>query len=191
MVNFDLIFLHKGLEAYMKYAHPLGLTATRRTFLKVLTCAGVAAVWAGLPGCAPDGKAPSDLTFLDASTYGVIRALAERVIPAGGAFPEGADDVDVVRYFDSIVSAQPPEIQKDMKSGILLLEYRALFFRLSFKRFTEMTPDTQDAYLRSWETSSIPLFRGVFWGFKKICCLGFFSNEKIWPRIAYDGRWIS
>ncbi len=77
-----------------------------------------------------------------------------------------------------------------MKSGILLLEYRALLFRLSFKRFTQMSADMQDDYLKSWENSSVALFRGVFWGYKKICCLGFFSNEKIWPHIGYDGRWI-
>jgi hypothetical protein len=168
----------------------LNLTTKRRAFLKILASLAVTA-GAGLAGCARGlGSIPSGLTFLDDTTYWIVKAFSERILPAGGVIPQGADDIDVVPYFDAIVSSQPPEIQKDMKSGILLLEYRALLFRLSFTRFTEMPPEMQDRYLKSWETSSIALFRGIFWGYKKICCLGFFSNEKIWPHIGYDGRWI-
>jgi hypothetical protein len=145
---------------------------------------------AGLAGCTRAPGIPPGLAFLDEETYWVIKAFAGRILPPGGAFAEGADDTDAVAYFDSVVSSQPPEIQKDMRSGILILEYRALFFHLSFKRFTEMPPDLQDKYLKSWETSSVALFRGIFWGYKKICCLGFFSGATVWPRIGYDGPWV-
>ncbi len=77
-----------------------------------------------------------------------------------------------------------------MRSGILLLQHKALFFRPSFARFTEMPPELQNEYLAAWEQSRVSLFRGVFWGFKKICCLGFFSSRTVWPRIGYDGPWI-
>jgi hypothetical protein len=174
----------------MDYDIHLGFPAKRRTFLKILASLAVT-TGAGLAGCARDlGSVPPGLAFLDDTTYWIVKAFSERILPPGGPIPEGAGDLDVVPYFDSIVASQPPEIRKDMKSGILLLEYRALLFRFSFKRFTEMPPDMQDQYLKSWETSSIALFRGIFWGYKKICCLGFFSNEKVWPYIGYDGRWI-
>ncbi|MBN2225566.1 MAG: gluconate 2-dehydrogenase subunit 3 family protein [Deltaproteobacteria bacterium] len=173
----------------MKDRIHLEFATERRTFLKLLASFTVTAC-TGLAGCSHAPGIPSGLTFLDEQTYPVIKAFANRILPPGGAFPQGADDIDVVDYFDTVVAAQPPEIQKDMRSGILLLEYRALFFRLSFKRFTEMPADLQDKYLKSWETSSVALFRGIFWGYKKICCLGFFSNEKIRPHIGYDGPWI-
>jgi hypothetical protein len=168
---------------------PLDFTTRRRTFLKIVAALAVAA-GAGLPGCTGAPGVPAGLKFLDEATYPVISAFAGRILPPGGAFPQGADDIDVVSYFDTVVSSQPPEIQKDLRSGILLLEYRALLYRLSFTRFTRMPPDLQDDYLRSWETSSVALFRGIFWGYKKICCLGFFSNDTIWPQIGFDGRWI-
>lgn len=173
----------------MEPKYPLGLTLSRRIFLKVLASAAVCGA-AALPGCARYEEAPDGLKFLDDTTYPVVKAFAARIIPAGGPFIEGADDVDVVTYFDAIVSSQPLEVQRDMRSGILLFQYKALLFRLSLRRFTEMSPELQDQYLKSWESSGVSLFRGVFWGFKKICCLGFFSSEKIWPRIGYDGRWI-
>lgn len=173
----------------MKNLISLDFTTERRTFLKILASLAVTA-GTGLAGCTHISGIPSGLAFLDNTTYWVVKAFANRILPPGGAFPQGADDIDVVAYFDTLVSAQPPEIQKDMKNGILLLEYRALLFRLSFKRFTEMPVDLQDKYLRSWETSSVALFRGIFRGYKNICCLGFFSNERIWPHIGYDGRWV-
>jgi hypothetical protein len=174
----------------MEPIHPLGLTASRRKFLKILGSAAFACAGAGIVGCGRHDRAPAGLAFLDDETYPVIKAFAGRIIPPGGAFPEGADDIDVVSYFDAVVSSQPPEIQSDMRSGILLLQHKALFFRMSLTRFTEMTPETQDKYLKSWEGSGVSLFRGVFWGFKKICCLGFFSSRQIWPYIGFDGRWI-
>jgi hypothetical protein len=174
----------------MEPMHPLGLTSSRRKFLKILASAAFVCAGAGLGGCGRYGPAPAGLKFLDDTTYPVVKAFAGRILPPGGAFPEGAGDIDVVEYFDAVVSSQPPEIQSDMRSGILLLQHKALFFRLSLTRFTEMSPEAQDAYLKSWEGSGVSLFRGVFWGFKKICCLGFFSNERIWPYIGFDGPWI-
>ncbi len=174
----------------MEHETLLNLTAGRRAFLKLLASASAIA-GAGMAGCtrAP-GAIPPGLTFLDDTTYWIVKAFAGRILPPGGTIPQGAGDVDVLPYFDALVSSQPPETRKDMRSGILLLEYRALFYRLSFKRFTEMTPEMQDEYLKSWESSSVSLFRGIFWGYKKICCLGFFSNKDVWPHIGYDGRWI-
>jgi len=164
-----------------------GFPTKRRTLLKIIAAFTVT-TGAGLNACTRVPTMPAGLKFLDEATYPVIKAFAARILPPGGAFPKGADD-DVLRYFDTVVSSQPPETRKDMRSGILLLEYRALLFRLSGKRFTQMPTDLQDAYLKNWETSTVALFRGIFWGYKKLCCLGFFSTEEVWPHIGYDGRW--
>jgi hypothetical protein len=165
-------------------------TTPRRTFLKFLSAAAVLGSTAGIEGCAGYPAAPDGLAFLDDKTHAVILAFADRIIPRSGAFPEGAVDLDVVSYFDTIVSDQPPEIQKNMKSGLLLIEYGAPFFQFTFKRFTRMSDEERDTYLRCWENSRVPIFRGIFCGFKNLCCLGFFSNENIFPHIGYDGPWI-
>lgn len=166
------------------------LTTPRRTFLKLLSGAALLGSTVGISGCSGYPKAPDGLLFLDDTTHAVISAFADRIIPRGGAFSEGALDLDVVRYFDTIVSDQPPEVQKDMKSGIMLVEYGAPFFQFTFKKFTNMTEGERDEYLKGWESAKVPIFRGIFGGFKNLCCLGFFSNEKIFPHIGYDGPWI-
>ena len=159
----------------------------RRVFIKslLLLCGVTATV--NTMGCAAYPPVKNDFDFFDEKTYAIIKSFSERIIPQGGAFPEGAVDISIMEFFDSLVSAEPPEIQKNMKSGIMLLEHAPIFLMFKPKRFTEMTDEEKDQYLQKWEQSGNTLFRGVFKGFKNICTLGFFSNEMVWQHLGYDG----
>ncbi len=159
----------------------------RRTFIKSMLVLTGAAATVGPSGCADYPKAEGNFAFLDDKTHAVIKSFSERIIPRGGAFEEGAEDIEVTGFFDRLVGAEPPEIQKNMRSGIMLLEHAPIFLMFKFKRFTQMTDDEKDLYLKKWEESGVTLFRGVFKGFKNLCTLGFFSNEKVWKYIGYDG----
>jgi hypothetical protein len=165
-----------------------GFSTSRRAFLKGLAVAS-AAVGAGgaLSSCGGYEKAPEGLLFLDDKQYAVIRAFADRVVPAGGPYPEGALDTGVVEFFDKFAATDYPEVQKDFKNAIALIEHGPLLLKGKFTRFTDMTPDEQDEYLASWQNSSITLLRGAFLGFKRLCFMGFYINEKVWPSIGYEG----
>ena len=150
----------------------------RRTFLKISVVFLGTLAGGSLTACGNYLRAPKGLKFLDDKTYTIIKAFSERIIPQGGPFPEGAGDIDVVEFFDSIVSAEPPEIQKDMRRGIILLEHGTLPFKLRFRRFTKLPPEEQDDYLRGWENSRITLLRGVFKGFVDSTYKCNFSSRK-------------
>jgi len=161
---------------------------TRRIFLKGLAfTASAVAVSAGVSGCAGYPEAPSGLKFLDEKGYAVMSAFAGRIIPGGGPYDIGAKEAGVVEFFDEFAATDYPEVQKDFKSVITLLEHGPLFMQFSTTRFTEMTPDEQDEYLEKWETSDSVLLRGAFVGVKKLCMMGFYTNEQVWPHIGYDG----
>jgi hypothetical protein len=164
------------------------LAATRRTFIKALAFFAVAAHGVSSSPVAAYPDLPGRLRFLTPMTYAIISAFAHRILPPGGAFPEGALSLDVVQYFDAVIAAEPYEIQQDIKRGLILLEFGP-YLQLKFRRFTRMTPAQKDAYLKTWEQSDTTLQRGVFSVLKKLCCLGFFSSEKIFSRIGYDGPW--
>ncbi|MBN2106369.1 MAG: gluconate 2-dehydrogenase subunit 3 family protein [Deltaproteobacteria bacterium] len=164
------------------------LTATRRNFIKALAFFAAAAHGGGSTAFAAYPDPPVRLRFLTPMTHAIISAFAHRILPPGGAFPEGALCIDVVQYFDAVIAAEPYEIQQDIKRGLILLEFGP-YLQLKFRRFTRMTPAQKDAYLKTWEQSDTVLQRGVFSVFKKICCLGFFSSEKIFSCIGYDGPW--
>jgi len=161
---------------------------TRRTFLRGLAfTASALAVGAGATGCAGYPEIPSGLKFLDEKGFAVMSAFADRVVPSGGPYEIGAKQASVVEFFDEFAATDYPEVQKDFKSVITLLEHGPLFMQFSMKRFTEMTTDEQDEYLEKWETSDSVLFRGAFVGIKKLCMMGFYTNELVWPHIGYDG----
>ncbi|MBN1881594.1 MAG: gluconate 2-dehydrogenase subunit 3 family protein [Deltaproteobacteria bacterium] len=162
--------------------------ATRRTFLRGFALAASAlAVGTGATGCAGYPEVPSGLKFLDEKGFAVMSAFADRIIPSGGSYEIGAAETRVVEFFDEFAATDYPEAQKDFKSVITLLEHGPLFMQFSAKRFTEMTPDEQDKYLEKWETSNSVLLRGAFVGIKKLCMMGFYTNELVWPHIGYDG----
>lgn len=164
------------------------LTVTRRTCIKALAFFAVAAHGGSSAACASYPDLPVRLRFLTPMTHAIISAFAHRILPPGGAFPEGALSIDVVQYFDAVIAEEPYEIQQDIKRALILLEFGP-YLQLKFRRFTRMAPAQKDAYLKTWEQSDTTLQRGIFSVFKKICCLGFFSSEKIFSRIGYDGPW--
>jgi len=163
-------------------------TPTRRTFLRGLAfTASALAAGIGTSGCAGYPDIPAGLKFLDEKGYAVMSAFAERVVPGGGPYDIGAADARVVEFFDEFAATDYPEVQKDFKSVISLFEHGPLFLQRSTKRFTEMTPDEQDEYLKKWETSDSVVLRGAFVGIKKLCMMGFYTSELVWPHIGYDG----
>lgn len=168
-----------------------GLGTTRRTFLKGLALTATAAGLGGtISGCGGYHEMPEGLKFLDEKGYAVISAFADRIIPRGGPYEIGALDAGVVEFFDEFAATDYPEVQKDFKSVITLLEHGAPVLDFKFKRFTQMNDDEKDEYLRGWESSKLALLRGAFVGLKKLCFMGFYTNEKVWPHIGYDGPWV-
>lgn len=168
-----------------------GLGTTRRTFLKGLALAATAAsAGTAMSGCGGYPEVPVGLKFLDEKGYAVISTFADRIIPRGGPYDLGALDAGVVEFFDEFAATDYPEAQKDFKSVITLLEHGAPMLDFKFKRFTQMTTDERDEYLRGWESGKLVLLRGAFVGLKKLCFMGFYTNEKVWPHIGYDGSWV-
>jgi len=165
-----------------------GFGTTRRMFLKYLAFAASAVgVGTSFSACAKYEAPPEGLGFLDDKEYAVISAFADRVVPRGGPYDLGALDTGVVEFFDGFAATDFPEVQKDFRNAITLLEHGPLFITFTFKRFTEMTPEEQDEYLAAWQSSKNALLRGAFVGFKRLCFMGFYINEGVWPHIGYEG----
>lgn len=165
---------------------------TRRRFLE-LSAAGSAAL--GLSGLLPSGCAtypspPSGLKVLNGKEYSVLKALAARLIPRGGAFPAGAEDVDVARLLDDFMAGEDEENQKQFKTALALFEHGPLFFSFTPGRFTDLSDEGKDDYIRGWATSRLGLRRTIYTAFKKATFMTFYAQSTAWPVIGYDGPWV-
>ena len=64
------------------------------------------------------------------------------------------------------------------------------FLAGSFKPFTTMTPDEQDAYLANWQTSNLGVKRQAFVGLNRLAQMIYYMDARSWPAIGFPGAWV-
>ncbi|MBI2396077.1 MAG: hypothetical protein HYV09_41320 [Deltaproteobacteria bacterium] len=161
---------------------------SRRRALKVaLGVAGFAV--AGSTGglVALRGRAPdvSNLRILSDHEHRTLTALAVALFPAGGAFPSGADGLDLARTFDGFLEGEPEDRQKDLQRALLLLEYGPVIFERRLRTFSNLPVDERLAHFERWLTSDRLLRRQVAVAFKKFLCIVFYDRPEVWADIGY------
>ena len=137
-----------------------------------------------LRGCAPDVPG---LRVLSAHQYRTLAHLARTIIPAGGPFPEGADDFDLARAFDGFLESEPEENVDALGDALTLFELGPVLFDGRLKTFSNLPPDDQLTHVEGWMTSERLLRRQVATAFRRFVCLVFYDQPAIWPHIGYGG----
>ena len=137
-----------------------------------------------LRGCAPSVEG---LRVLSDHEYRTLSNLARAVLPAGGAFPQGADDYDLARMFDGYLADEPEENIDDLTMALTLLEFGPVLFDFRFKTFSNLTTDEQRAHFDGWMRSSSLTRRKVSVAFRKFLYLVFYDQPAVWPHIGYGG----
>ena len=168
--------------------HPM----TRRGFL--VRSAGVSASLT-LGACVPSQEAsyrellPSDAApaSLPVREYAVLRAVAERMIPADAANPS-ANDVGVVPMLDRELGFHGPRLRHDLRDALRLVEWGPLLTHLT--RFTELPAEDQDQVLRDMMTSRFQVRRQAFLGLKFIIFFFYYTRPETWKAIGYEGPWV-
>ncbi len=126
------------------------------------------------------------LMVLSPRQYKILSVFSDRLIPRGGAFSLGALDVGVAEDIDRMVSNLDQTIQMGLKMFILLFEYSTFFFTRKFKRFTRLSPEDQESYLKGWESSRFYLRRLPFFLLKLLCLSIFYSDERVGKDVGYE-----
>ncbi|MFQ5458158.1 MAG: gluconate 2-dehydrogenase subunit 3 family protein [Myxococcota bacterium] len=170
----------------------LSLEVSRRGFLKG-TLAG-SALLAGsslLPqGCARYAPPGAPLEVFDAKEFAVLAAAADRIVGEGLAPEPSPSEAGVAAQIDAAFAFAPGGVQSQVKQMLQIFEHGTQIFFFSFKRFTELTPEEKDDYIRTWMDSGLAFRKTVFWAMKKIAFAFYYSTPAVWPSIDYDGPWI-
>jgi hypothetical protein len=177
-----------GRAAERRAEQIFGAELTRRGFLRG-SAAGVLALGAAslLPsGCARYEPAPDDLKVFNAKEYAIINAAAAIYVGEDLA----AEGSDVARFFDGFAATFAPWIQDQIKQALAIFEHGPLLFAFSFKRFTQMDPGKQNAYVDGWGSSSLGFRRTVNTAMRNLCIGAFYLQRSAWKSIHYAGPWI-
>lgn len=128
------------------------------------------------------------LKTLDAVEFSLVAAVAARVAPPGGKFPDPLE-LGVPEHVDEILSRATPWMRSDFKKLMKLMEsgLTNLVLRGRPTPFTRMSPEDQDATLADWEDSSIKLRRTAYKALRGIIVAGYYANPAVYPAVGYPG----
>ncbi len=128
----------------------------------------------------------SELMVLTSRQYKILSVFADRVIPRGGAFALGALDVGVAESVDRMLSNFDQTTQMGLRMLLLFIEYSTFLFTRKFKRFTRLSPEDQERYIKGWEGSRFYLCRSPLIILKMMCLLIFYSDERVEKDVGYE-----
>ncbi len=151
----------------------------RREFLRTSLAGSIVLLAAaGLPsGCARDEKAPRGLLVLKPGEYLTMAAVAARLIPRGGIFAAGAEDVGVARRVDRILARLEGDTQRQIGRALRIFEIAPLFSR-NLRPFRRLSPGEQDRVLHAWHSSRRSIRTRVFDALKALTMLAFYDSHE-------------
>jgi choline dehydrogenase-like flavoprotein len=101
------------------------------------------------------------------------------------------------RVEDGVVDAALPLIRRLRPLDRVLLrgllrgiEYGAPIFTGSPHRFTRLSPEKQEDYLRGWAQSRLELRRQGIASLKALIMIAYYGREEAWEAVGYSGPWL-
>ena len=141
-------------------------------------------------GCRSYPTPEAELRVFDATEYAIMNAAAARLLGAPDRVGSDSGQIDVAANIDRLVAAWDVEAQRQLRTMLRLFEHGTYLFDLQRKRFTKLSADQQDLYLRGWMSSTLGVRRTVFRAIKALASLGFYPEPRVWRRLGYDGPWL-
>lgn len=130
--------------------------------------------------------APGEVPIaLSVKEFAVVKALVRALLPAEDGFPSG-ESLGVAQRIDEEVWAAAPEVRRDLKAGLQLLEH-ATAMKGFQSRFTRLEPAAQRAYLEKLLAGSNNTLCLVALALKEMAHLFYYGHESVWKHIGYDG----
>lgn len=161
---------------------------SRRRFLRLSLAAGGFLLIGGAGLLALLGWPPRvpGLRALTDREHRTLAQLARALFPEGGAFPEGAADVDLARAFDDFLADEPEWNRRDLGRALVLIELGPILFEGRLRTFSRLSPAERLEHFERWSEAG-PLRRQVETAFRRFLALVFYDTPAVWPRIGYEG----
>ena len=114
----------------------------------------------------------------------ILSTFARVIIPRGGSFALGADDINLGDRVADYLGRFPRLVHIGYRLLLHLANISAFFF--TFRPFTRLSPEKQTKFLESWETSRIFARRGIFIPLKMPIMMVFYGDPRVQQVIGYQ-----
>lgn len=121
------------------------------------------------------------LRFFNPREAGTFSAVARCML----ALDENESENDVAAYVDAFLASKDNATQKTFHLLLFMFERLPVF--LFFKPFSRLSRGAQEKYIRMWENAPVKKLRAGYFGLKTLALLGFYTDEKWWKDIGYEG----
>jgi choline dehydrogenase-like flavoprotein len=116
-----------------------------------------------------------------------LAALADTVLPRGGALEPGASDVDVAGQLESYLDRCSPGTRRTVDLMLSAFNLSSIASRYA-RPFRFLSAESREQYLLACETSRIRQRRETLIALKALILMFFCSDPRIQPLIGYDGK---
>lgn len=122
------------------------------------------------------------LTVLGPTAFGVLVAIARRVITA-----DGANHVTIAHRIDRSLQHVSPEAQEDVRKLLGLFESALAGVLLDGRAlpFTRLSARSQDAVLDAWRKSQLEVRRSGYTVLRKMCAGAHYVDPRSWDDLHY------
>jgi hypothetical protein len=98
------------------------------------------------------------------------------------------DDTDALESTLDFVDTFPQGRRRQLRQLLAVVEAGPLVLAPAGERerFSELSAEAADTYLRGWDESALPPRRAAFRALKSVCMMGYWSQPDTWDGIGYS-----
>jgi hypothetical protein len=113
-----------------------------------------------------------------------LRALGDTLFPSTGADDPAGGEI-VPDGVGALLAAMDAGVAK--KLGLVLSAFEmAALFRYG-RPFSKLSDEMRIRYVDGWMRSRLPPRRIVYRSLRTLCANAYYSDERVWPLLGYDG----
>src|SRR5216684_4378094 len=124
---------------------------------------------------------------LTAARRATLVALADSILPHGGALEPGAGDVNVAGQLEAYLDRCAPGTRRTVNVMLTAFNLSSILSR-HVRPFRSLNAKSREAYLMDCEKSKIRQRRETLIALKALILMFFCSDDRIKPLIGYDGQ---
>ena len=114
----------------------------------------------------------------------ILHALARTIIPRGGSFSSGADDIPLADLLADYLRRLPYPTRIGYRLLLHFVNLASLVFTL--RTFIRLSPEKKTRFLENWENSRIYPWRQLFLFVKMLILMVFYGHPRVHVEIDYQ-----